>query len=434
MPAIDDKDFERLMQPLGPFEEQPHLAVAVSGGGDSMALTLLADAWAQRRGGAIAALTVDHGLRREAAGEARQVGLWLSSKGIAHRTLRWRGTKPSSGIQAAAREARYERLAQWCRRQGILHLLTAHHGDDQAETILLRQEMGSGAAGLSGIAAVRALPGVRLLRPLLDRRRIELAATLAAMDQSWLEDPSNQEGRFARVRARRALTRRDGETDRLLGVAGKAAAARRLRRGDLAGLAARCVRLHPAGYCWFDPMPCLERNAELLAPLLGDILRCIGGAIHRPRRDSLERLRRDIETGQLAGGRTLAGARVLPRAAGLLVCREAGRLPDAITIGRYKSGRWDRFTWTLTGDPPGRLSLGALGEDGWLQVRDQAQYTPPAPVRASLPALWRDGRVLAVPSLNLRQTDNSPNRWRNIRFSAAFLPSRPLQPDGLVLV
>jgi tRNA(Ile)-lysidine synthase len=434
MPAIDNAAFEALMEPLGPFEEGPRLAVAVSGGADSMALTLLADAWARRRGGAITALTVDHRLRAESAQEARQVGVWLFGKGIAHQTLRWRGAKPGSGIQAAAREARYGMLAQWCRRQDVLHLLTAHHGDDQAETIMLRRDRGSGPDGLSGMAPVRALPGVRLLRPLLARRRADLAATLAAMDQPWLEDPSNQETRFARVRARRALAGEEMQTQHLLEVSDKAAARRRLARGALAGLAARGVRLHPAGYCWFDPTPCLRRDAGLLAPLLGDILRCIGGGIHRPRRDGLERLCHDITAGRLASGRTLAGARVLPRAAGLLVCREPGRLPDRNKIGGGKKGRWDRFTWALSAERPRNLFVGALGEVGWRQVRDGTQSPPPAPVRAGLPALWRGGRVLAVPGLELTGTDNTTVWRRDMRFSVRFSPPMPLQPDGLVLV
>ncbi|MFP6747704.1 MAG: hypothetical protein VCD66_08940, partial [Alphaproteobacteria bacterium] len=202
----------------------------------------------------------------------------------------------------------------------------------------------------------------------------------------------------------------------------------------LAGLAARGVRLHPAGYCWFDPTLCLRRDAGLLAPLLGDILRCIGGGIHRPRRDGLERLCHDITAGRLASGRTLAGARVLPRAAGLLVCREPGRLPDRNKIGGGKKGRWDRFTWALSAERPRNLFVGALGEVGWRQVRDGTQSPPPAPVRAGLPALWRGGRVLAVPGLELTGTDNTTVWRRDMRFSVRFSPPVPLQPDGLVLV
>src|SRR5205823_2951019 len=149
------------------FEARPRLAVAVSGGPDSMALLLLADRWARQRGGEAWGLTVDHGLRPESAGEARIVAGWLAARGMAHEILVWSGDKPATGIQEAAREARYALLAGWCRAHGILHLLTAHHREDQAETYLIRRRAGSGVDGLAAMSAVRELPGCRIVRPLL---------------------------------------------------------------------------------------------------------------------------------------------------------------------------------------------------------------------------------------------------------------------------
>ncbi|MGE0725158.1 MAG: tRNA lysidine(34) synthetase TilS, partial [Alphaproteobacteria bacterium] len=135
------------MARLGPWERSPRLAVAVSGGPDSLALTLLADGWARARGGAVLALTVDHGLRPEAAAEAATVAAWLGARGIAHATLEWSGPRPMAAIQAAARAARLDLLAAACREAGILHLLLAHHRQDQAETASLRGARGSGTDG-----------------------------------------------------------------------------------------------------------------------------------------------------------------------------------------------------------------------------------------------------------------------------------------------
>ncbi len=444
MPAINDRTFAALMRPLGPYEVAPRLAVAVSGGADSMALALLARTWARRQGGEAVALTVDHGLRREAAAEARQVRSWMSDHGMAHQILRWRGPKPESGIQAAARQARYEALGQWCRRHDVLHLLTAHHGGDQAETVLLRLWQGSGIEGLAGMPAIRAMPGVRLLRPLLPLRHADLAATLAARDQAWLEDPSNRDEKFARIRARRHLARSDGGSDAaawLLQVADQAAVVRRQLRGALADLATRSVRLHPAGFCYFDPNPCRGQNQANLVPLLGDVLRCIGGGEFRPRREKLDRLALDLADRPLPAGRTLAGARILPRPDGLLICRETGRLPRRLKVGAETRGRWDRFDWTLGGGSGGigrggGLSVGALGRDGWRQARARlgGDCAVPAPVRLGLPALWYRDRVLAVPHLKLMPDGDSPKWARKISFSARFSPVRPLQADGLLLV
>ena len=124
------------MAALGPFERQPTVAAAVSGGPDSMALGVLAHEWARARGGRVLALVVDHGLRPDSGVEARRVTGWLGDIGIGHAVLSWDGPKPAAEIQAAARAARYRLLVDHCRADGVLHLLIAHHRDDQAETFL----------------------------------------------------------------------------------------------------------------------------------------------------------------------------------------------------------------------------------------------------------------------------------------------------------
>ncbi|KJB89963.1 tRNA lysidine(34) synthetase TilS, partial [Skermanella aerolata] len=195
-------EFTRLMDRLGPFEPSPRVAVGVSGGADSMALCLLLKSWTEDRSGSLLALTVDHGLRQNAADEAIQVGSWLKARDVAHDILRWDGVKPLSGIQSAARDARYRLLTERCHAEGILHLALAHHREDQAETVLLRFAHGSGIDGLGGMAAVRETGSVRLLRPLLPVSRDRLRTYLTETCQSWVEDPSNQSPAYARVRLR----------------------------------------------------------------------------------------------------------------------------------------------------------------------------------------------------------------------------------------
>src|SRR5579863_9177854 len=151
MHALSDTEFAETLDRLGPFERRPLIAVAVSGGADSMALALLADAWAKARRGRAVALTVDHRLRAESTAEARQVARWLRRHGIAHEILTWTAPRPRSGVQAAARAARYALLEDWCLRAHCLHLLTAHHRRDQVETFWLRLTRGSGLDGLAAM-------------------------------------------------------------------------------------------------------------------------------------------------------------------------------------------------------------------------------------------------------------------------------------------
>jgi tRNA(Ile)-lysidine synthase len=214
------------------------LVLAVSGGPDSTALCLLAARWRESldSGPVLLAVTIDHGLRPEARREAGAVKQSATALGLRHRTLRWTGTKPETGIQEAARTARYRLLAKAARDAGARHILTAHTIDDQAETVLFRLACGSGLSGLAAMAPVAPLPGsgkseLRLVRPFLDVPKARLIATLEAANIPYAVDPSNRDPRFARVRLRAAMPGLAGEG---LTAARLARLARRARRADAA--------------------------------------------------------------------------------------------------------------------------------------------------------------------------------------------------------
>ena len=168
------------MAALGPFEPAPRLAAGVSGGADSMALALLADAWARERGGSLLALIVDHGLRATSAAEAAETAARLGGRGIAARVLTIAGLAQGPALAERARTARFHALIAACAAEGILHLLLGHHAADQAETVLIRALGGSGPAGMAGMASLVETPMVRILRPLLGTAPADLRATLIA--------------------------------------------------------------------------------------------------------------------------------------------------------------------------------------------------------------------------------------------------------------
>jgi tRNA(Ile)-lysidine synthase len=178
------------------------LGVAVSGGPDSLALLLLSHAAFP---GQVRAATVDHGLRAESAAEADLVAGICAELGVPHRRLAVRVAGAGDGLQAAAREMRYAALAGWMEEEGIGLLLTAHHADDQAETLLMRLNRGSGVGGLAGVRPAGRIGGVRLCRPLLGWRRDTLASIVAAAGLEAVDDPSNRDERFDRARLRRQL-------------------------------------------------------------------------------------------------------------------------------------------------------------------------------------------------------------------------------------
>ncbi|MEC8115835.1 MAG: tRNA lysidine(34) synthetase TilS, partial [Pseudomonadota bacterium] len=202
-------------------------ALAVSGGADSMALLRLAAVAVEGARDRLLVMTVDHGLRAAAAAEARQVAAWCAGLGVPHEVLTVRENPPAAGLQAWARRQRYERLLQRCRDENIAHLLLGHQRQDQAETVFHRLRRDSGPAGLAGMAAPTIFRGVRLCRPLLDESRAATEATCRAFDQPWLEDPSNQDKRFQRVRDRRFLAGGDWPTTDHLVRVGRAMATAR---------------------------------------------------------------------------------------------------------------------------------------------------------------------------------------------------------------
>jgi tRNA(Ile)-lysidine synthase len=201
---ISAREARRLFAGL---RDAPALVLAVSGGPDSVALMWLAARWQRSlaRGPRLTVVTVDHGLRPEAAREAREVKRLAAALGLPHRTLRWRGEKPKTGLPAAAREARYRLLAQAARAAGASHVLTAHTRDDQAETLLMRLFRGSGLAGLSAMAAFAERDGIVLARPLLDVPKAQLIATLRRAKIGFAEDPTNRDTAFTRPRLRALL-------------------------------------------------------------------------------------------------------------------------------------------------------------------------------------------------------------------------------------
>jgi tRNA(Ile)-lysidine synthase len=189
------------------WKTAPALVLAVSGGPDSVSLMWLAARWRKSlsHGPRLVTVTVDHGLRREAAREARSVKELARALDLPHRTVRWSGAKPATGVPAAARTARYRLLARAARREGATHILTAHTRDDQAETLLMRLLRGSGIGGLSAMARESAREGVILVRPLLSLPKSRLLATLKRAGIGYADDPTNRDITFTRPRLRAML-------------------------------------------------------------------------------------------------------------------------------------------------------------------------------------------------------------------------------------
>ena len=387
------------------------LGVAVSGGGDSTALLLLARDWTRAQGVPLAAASVDHGLRgAQSRGEAEQVARLCADLGIGHEILTWRGWDGQGNLQAAARKARQALLGAWARERGIGAVLLGHTQDDQAETLLMRLARGSGLDGLAAMAPARRAGGLLWLRPLLGLRRDELRAFLREAGIGWSEDPSNRDRRFARVRMREALS--------LLGplgidAKGLAATAARLQeaRAALEAAAQRAARriAHLShGAVIFERAGFLALPPELRRRLLAHALRWVSGADHGPRHEKLMAALERIAAGD--GGRLTLHGCLLECARGRIA---AMREPAAVAaLKAAPDALWDG-RWRLSGPPaPAGAHLGALGPAGLARLEGWRGWPLSRPQLLAAPALWHEGAVLAVLGGEM------PGGWRFERVPA----------------
>lgn len=339
---------------LRSFTRQGPLLIAISGGSDSTALLVAFDMALRSpdfSGFSLFAATVDHGLREGSDTEAQAVARLAKRRGVSHRILSWTGDKPSSGLQSAARAARYRLLAQEARRVGAVAILVGHTAGDQRETIAMRRTRGAGE-GMAGMAPAVLLQGETwVLRPFLDLDREVLRDFLRSQGESWLEDPSNINPRFERARLR--LTQGDG-------ILPQPAALTGVQRCEGARQQARWLERHVrVSHCLVAAVdPDIPRGAvEALA--LFKLAGALGGVTHLSPLESRDSLFRWLKTAQL-GRKTLGGTVFDLRRQGLFLYREARNLGPVAVAGAEKV--WDGRFVVGRGTAPGGYVQGAEGE------------------------------------------------------------------------
>ena len=396
--ALDEAAFKQQLEKMGLDTALP-MALAVSGGADSMCLAFLA------KGMNVKALVVDHGLRPESCSEAALTVERLEAIGVDAEILTWvHDDVPTSNIQAAAREARYALMARKCRDLGIATLLTAHHMDDQAETFLLRLNRGSGLAGLTGMAEKRELEaGLTLVRPLLSYRKAALVDVLKRHSVEWIEDPSNTNETFDRVKARQLLADPPltGLTaPRLAHTAYALGRARRAIEHYVFRWLDEAVEFAEAGYASFGACHLREAPDEVGLRALAHLIRFASGQPYGPRFEKLVRLYDGLLSPDFSGT-TLSGARFLPlEQGGILVLREIAATERAaiahisVWDGRYGVNK--KSDADLDG-----LEVGCLDEDGLAQLKSatDAGLEMPRAAALSAPGYFMGDKLIAVPHL-----------------------------------
>ena len=389
------------------------LGVAISGGSDSMALLVLARAWAKARGRALHAVTVDHGLRPESASEASVVARTCSEWSVPHEVLKAEDLSGAGNLQAAAREARYRLMSGWAVRQGLGAVALGHTLDDQAETVLMRLGRGAGAEGLSGMAAARDWLGTHWIRPLLGVRREDLRDLLNRHEIGWLEDPSNEDPRFDRVKARQALAALAPLGISAEGLAETAATMMRQRQvltDAMERLAAQAREWQAVGTAQLSLDGLRRAVPDTALRLFADTLMRVSGSPYRARFRSLEPAFVRL-TGEAPEALTLSGCVLRPDEDTVLICREPAAVEPPLPLDQGQTD-WDQ-RWRVSVSMSEGLLVSALGQDGravLAEAEDEDDWTPPdgwtslpAEVQLTVPAIWEDAgggvpwRILAVP-------------------------------------
>jgi tRNA(Ile)-lysidine synthase len=392
--------------------EHEVIAVAVSGGRDSMVLLRLLQRWSLNSDEprpTITALTVDHGLRPGSAQDAVQVAKWCSELKTAHHTLLWEGDKPNTRIQERAREERYRLMTRWCKSNNAHVLLLAHHLWDQAETVLMRLSHASGVDGLAGMRSISMRDGIEIHRPLLAVPRMRLEATLKEFGQEWLDDPSNEDRSFERVRLRQAWPEmcNIGLDPTTIG-----ASAAKLARASTAldsvadVIFGEIVTLGKAGEATLPTKQLASVPLEIVARVVKRLVEVISGSTP-PGDRSLMRLCEDLIVSQDVS-RTLRHCHFRVSDGLLVVVRENRDLPHH-TLNPGTKFVWDNRFLVLLAHDSGPVDLTGLGQSGFAKARRMNPHLIGVPTRAgaSLPGGFIEGELTAPPCFNERGNRNS---------------------------
>ncbi|TPI31377.1 tRNA lysidine(34) synthetase TilS [Mesorhizobium sp. B3-2-1] len=411
---------------------------AVSGGSDSTALLLLLKQHLDKTAPSarLLAVTVDHGLRQGSADEARAVAKLCAERGIAHRVLAWSGEKPSTGLPAAAREARYRLLASAARAEGIGLIVTGHTSDDQAETVLMRRDRGDAAReagrGLAGMAPAT-LHEWRdwIVRPLLGIRRSALRDFLRRQQVGWAEDPTNADEAFERPRIRATLAGEAGAqrmTD-ALALAAQEADARTRLGAEAACLIERFASQPASGLIRLDPALLSAGDDRAAVYALRILLATSGGIAFLPDQARSEALFARLKAGFLCA--TLSRTVVDFRRAGIFLRREMRGLPAA--AAEVDAAIWDGRRQITLNDANGALLIAPLGVVAAKRLAVDRGKTPPSLMR---------GALAAEPALlqAVEKAGPAPDRPTSQAFAASpvvapfarFLPSFDLAPARAV--
>jgi len=389
--------FSENMCVMAPKLSGHKIGLAVSGGGDSMALLYLMDEWASQNQQKLYVATVDHGLRKESASEAKIVETECKKLNIECKILKWNGWNKVGNLLDAARNARNELIGEWADELRLNSVATGHTADDQAETFLLRLARGSGVDGLSGMAPFGYKKAMLWFRPILAYRRSDLRAFLSYKGIKWVDDPSNENTRFERIKMRQAQNMLDNlglTVDRLVETADKMATARSALELLTKECAENVTSLTILGTVKLDVKAFSLLPLELRYRLFAHVLKWVSGSKYRPRFNSLIKSSNRLSIGK---DHTLMGCHIISDGIFAEVCREVSKIESIKDFSKPFDNKWV-LTNNISYDG---LVIGPLGEEGLLQCEGWRKLKFSRISLMGSPAIWKDNVLIAAPMAGL---------------------------------
>ncbi len=369
------------------------LGVAVSGGGDSVALLHLLCDWGHKNGRKIYTATVNHNLRKEAQAEAEFVADLCKNLNVNHSILSWEDWDGKGNLQNAARNARHSLLQGWAGNLGLVAVAVGHTEDDQAETFLMRLARGSGVDGLSGMQAVSGDNPV-WLRPMLDISRQDLREYLISIGQEWIEDPSNKSEKFDRVKMRNAMPALAelGLTMRRLAKTAKGLQPARTALEQMTLTAARlCCTPDKFGTVVLDLEALQVQPMDIQYRVLSHAMGWVTGAVYRPRFSALKAVYELLRQGK---SQTLAGCYIKAVSQKqVIVMRELANM--ALTT--VATGSFDHRWQVIADGDLKNVVIGPLGENGLKQLKNWRNLGVKRDILMQTPAAWQDMAVISAP-------------------------------------
>ncbi|MEE2745243.1 MAG: tRNA lysidine(34) synthetase TilS [Pseudomonadota bacterium] len=433
IPPVSIEEFSTILKDL--VSGRPRsVAVALSGGSDSMALAWLLNLWCNIHSVKLVPLMVDHQLRPNSNDETIKVSGWLNNWGLNLVTLSWVGDKPSTSIQESARKARYDLMLSWCKTNRVQDLFLAHNLGDQAETLLMRVIRGSGVNGLACMLPITSSNSIRLIRPFLGIEKERLQKTLQQSNQGWIEDPSNVDPRYTRT-TMRALTNalsHSGISPNRLGGLAKNFGRLRIKLDEITSVAVTSgADIYQSGWARISSKFLFELPDEIEKRVVLYLLKVVGGKYYPPRVERLLKVIKSLKAPIAPKAATIGGC-VLDTSEGQTIIFRREEFSNTPLTQVYGAGCliWRgvfRCVFDSVSVKSGQnMFLAPLGMNGWLDINKKTkkniETTIPFSVILTLPTLFFDGEVVAVPHLGYeRQQVIGGEESFSIRFLSVSL-------------